>query len=281
MCPECGSPVKHSAMGDELRYANTKWLYKVRVGLLIMASVTLVGFIYRLAQLTLIDRNMFRFIDDGTRAIVVFSWIGLITADVIGVWLFVAAEPGREGRGWLRRFIHLAVTTGGALISVGMILESFNIVLLSTQTWFLLYVFLRIPGFILFATGAVGCLWVMHVLARRTRARVLAGSIWVLLVFDVLESLINAAGLVVTTFLILESASAQPNWRLYDAWELVESVEMCYFWLPRLFWIIVLLSLFFKLKGAHDAARKLLGEDLENGINKNRPADVGGTSVGP
>jgi hypothetical protein len=106
-CPECGTPVGLSTRGDMLRFADPRWLAKLRIGLGLMITGAAFVVAMQLQNFVLPLRMPFIW-----QPFIYFTFM-LIT--ISGVWLLTAPDPGglaEEQYVTVRKLIRITVVVG-------------------------------------------------------------------------------------------------------------------------------------------------------------------------
>ncbi|MBP7934340.1 MAG: hypothetical protein KA354_06795 [Phycisphaerae bacterium] len=234
VCPECAAPVWKSLRPDDLRFADTRWLRTIRLGLSLAAMACALSLILLYLPVLLV-----RF---GGPATIAWSHIFLLTLGdriiwCIGLLLVATPEPTREQdpRGWrLKHWIRIL----GILAPIAWLVNrGLNLLLLLLSQWHnlgpavspgsgvngwllacsLLFTPLRIVG----EVGALLLGLYLRDLARRERVRT-----WPFTLFVVVSALGAAARLPLDPILYRHLAAAgrlAPSGNPWDSWLLITS----------------------------------------------------------
>ncbi|MGD8451179.1 MAG: hypothetical protein PVJ57_05120 [Phycisphaerae bacterium] len=125
-CPECAQPVRESLVSNQLRYADRRWLRKVRLGLLLLlvAAVSFFACVLAMALalfMAVVTRSLS--LDLFVAWVAIVCGVGSAVLAFCGMLLFTACEPNeREGQPARTRRWARILTCGLAVIGVVVIL---------------------------------------------------------------------------------------------------------------------------------------------------------------
>ena len=120
LCPECGTPVARSLMGNHLRFASPQYLRWLHTGLL-MIIISFAGQLAIMALSLVVGLGMViasGMGGVGTPAMMVFTFVSALLGTLVsllglyGWWLFSSPDPGFVGRddgGQARRLVRVSV----------------------------------------------------------------------------------------------------------------------------------------------------------------------------
>ena len=150
-CPECGTAVGRSAIGNRLTYANPKWVSRVSLGatllatFLVLAIFTVVGIVAFFVTDSTFTPGM------GVLAGVVT--VGLKLLNFTAFWLFTTPEPNVEQDVRSRRVVRLAIAVTVACWALDLVApveqwSSLSAILLFNVVAYTLHLVVLFGGFV-------------------------------------------------------------------------------------------------------------------------------------